>query len=74
MPESVAPNPQADADRLEAAADQAITGLRRQRARRRQGIDRGERVSGIGSLRINACRFACLHARTVQNLFRLTEG
>ena len=66
-----APNPQADADRLEETTDQAIAACGG--ARRAQGDDRRERVSGIGSLRIDAGRFTRLHARKVQDLYRVSE-
>jgi hypothetical protein len=43
------------------------------RARRAQGAGRGERVSGIGSLRIDAGCFARLCAREIQGLQRLSR-
>ena len=72
MSGSAASNPQADTDRLEAAADQAIAACGGD-ARDAEGADRGERVSGIRSLRIDAGSFARLCAGKVQDLHRLTK-
>jgi hypothetical protein len=66
MPKSAAPNPQADADRLEAAADQAIAAC---------GGDARDAVKalivandfGSGGLRTDAGCLTCLRERKIQN-------
>jgi hypothetical protein len=73
MPESAAPNPQADASRLEAATDQAIAAC---------GGNARDAVKALivanEYLESEVCELtqavSCLHARTVQNLLRLREG
>ena len=63
MPQDAGPNFQADADQLEAATDQAIAAC---------GGNAREAVRAlIGSLRVDAGRFARLRAGKIQDLFRM---
>ncbi len=68
MSQSAAPNSHGDADRLEAATDQAIEACGGDvRAALKAMIVANEFLE-FGSLRIDAGRFASLCARKIQNL------
>jgi hypothetical protein len=60
MSQQVAPNPQADADRLEAEADEAIAACGGDVREALKALIVANEVSGIGSLRIDAGCFARL--------------
>jgi len=63
MPQSAAPNSQADAaGQLEEATDHDDSGVRRRRARRCEGADRRERIFRSGSARAAGRRFNRLSA------------
>jgi hypothetical protein len=72
MSESAAPNPQADADRLEVAADEAVAACGGNVRDALKALIVANEYLESEVCRTDAGCFARLRARKIQNLYRLT--